>query len=96
MMVRWKIPCRHLQPGGYIPCLVTPRRILLIILGLFVSILILTNWGLMCLNREMDRVMNTLCEQAGKGEALGDMCLELCEVDTVEPVQCQAGHESII
>ena len=63
------------------------------VLGLCLSLLILINWGVMCLNWEMDSVMNTLCEEARKREALGDMCLELCEVETVVPVQCQAGHE---
>ena len=62
-------------------------------LGLCLSLLILINLGVVCLNHEMDRAMNTLCEQARKREALGDMCLELCEVETVVPVQCQAGHQ---
>ena len=41
----------------------------------------------------MDTVINTICDQASKGRALGDMCIEMCEGQTVKPVKCQAGHE---
>eukprot|EP00092_Neocalanus_flemingeri_P011300 GFUD01012179.1.p1 GENE.GFUD01012179.1~~GFUD01012179.1.p1 ORF type:complete len:373 (+),score=96.41 GFUD01012179.1:265-1383(+) len=41
----------------------------------------------------MDNAHDIICEQASRGEALGDMCIEMCEGQTVKPVKCQAGHE---
>jgi len=94
MLVRWKVPCTSLYPGGYISCSWTPRRLLLfLILGIILLSLLLLNLRVVCLAREMDLVINTVCDQASRGEALGDMCNELCEGHTVVPVQCQAGHE---
>ena len=93
MLVRWKVPCTSFYPAGYIPCSWTPRRLIFLVLGLLFLSPLLLHWRVVCLDREMDNVINTICDQASKGRALGDMCIEMCEGQTVKPVKCQAGHE---
>ena len=90
MLLRWKIP-RKFHPSGYITCLVTRRRMTLLLFVL-VFLWLFRKGGVVCLHSEMGTTLSMVCEQFNKGDALGDMCNEICEVGTLEPVQCQTGH----
>ena len=43
-------------------------------------------------NRDVDTIIEHLCNDVEEGRAIGGLCREFCQPSVLKPVQCQAWH----